>query len=160
MARPGRPKKVTSATPTQNGTLAQASNETTSGYFRRLFTENPRLLVTRSNSEVLNRWLADHPGNREVPKNVQKNMAKVKGLLRKKSRKRAKSTAVDHGAPVAAISSAPKAFVKAAPKSLEALEEQIDDCLTLAKRTDKEGLAEVIRMLRNARNAVVWKLGQ
>jgi aryl-alcohol dehydrogenase-like predicted oxidoreductase len=109
---------------------------------------------------VLSRWLADHPGNTEVPKNVQKSMAKVKGLLRQKSRKRGRPTTVEQGAPVVATSGEPKTFVKIAPKNLEALEEQIDDCMTLAKKTDKEGLAEVIRMLRNARNAVVWKLGQ
>jgi hypothetical protein len=109
---------------------------------------------------VLSRWLADHPGNTEAPKNVQKSMAKVKGLLRQKSRKRGRPTTVEQGAPVVATSGEPKTFVKIAPKNLEALEEQIDDCMTLAKKTDKEGLAEVIRMLRNARNAVVWKLGQ
>jgi hypothetical protein len=46
-----------------------------------------------------------------------------------------------------------------APKGLEALEERIDDCLTVAKHMDREGLDDVIRLLRNARNAVVWKLG-
>jgi hypothetical protein len=39
------------------------------------------------------------------------------------------------------------------------IEEQIDDCLTAAKHMDREGLDDVIRLLRNARNAVVWKLG-
>jgi hypothetical protein len=36
----------------------------------------------------------------------------------------------------------------------------IDDCLTAAKKMDREGLDDVIRLLRNARNGVVWKLGQ
>jgi hypothetical protein len=35
----------------------------------------------------------------------------------------------------------------------------LDNCLTDAKHLDREGLDDVIRMLRNARNAVVWKLG-
>ena len=39
------------------------------------------------------------------------------------------------------------------------LETQIDDCLTFARGLDKEGLAGVIAHLRDARNAVVWKLG-
>jgi hypothetical protein len=43
---------------------------------------------------------------------------------------------------------------------LEALEEQIDDCLSHAKHRDREGLQEVIRLLRRARNEVVWKMGQ
>jgi hypothetical protein len=40
------------------------------------------------------------------------------------------------------------------------LEEHIDDCLTVAKLLDREGLGHVIRLLRQARNEVVWKLGQ
>jgi hypothetical protein len=43
---------------------------------------------------------------------------------------------------------------------LELLEEQIDDCLSLAKSLDREGLGEIIRLLRGARNKVVWKMGQ
>jgi hypothetical protein len=43
---------------------------------------------------------------------------------------------------------------------LQPLEEQIDDCLSLAKHLDREGLAHVIQLLRRARNEVVWKLGQ
>jgi hypothetical protein len=59
---------------------------------------------------------------------------------------------------VAAVSE----FVKPkhTPKGLEALEEQIDECLTFAKRLDREGLQDVIVLLRRARNAVVWKAGQ
>jgi hypothetical protein len=30
----------------------------------------------------------------------------------------------------------------------------------LAKHLDREGLGEVIRLLRRARNEVVWKMGQ
>ena len=43
---------------------------------------------------------------------------------------------------------------------LELLEEQIDDCLSLAKHIDREGLSHVISLLRSARNAVVWMTGQ
>jgi len=43
---------------------------------------------------------------------------------------------------------------------LDALEEQIDECLTLAKNLDREGLANVIGLLRRARNEVVWKMGE
>ena len=56
---------------TANGTPApQSDGETVSGYFRRIFKENPRLLKERSNDELLRRWLADHPGHREVPQKV------------------------------------------------------------------------------------------
>ena len=149
MAKVGRPKKVTQV----------ESGETTSGYFRRVFQENPHLLSTRSNDELLARWLADHSGEKEVPPNVKKHMTKIKGVLRHKGRnKLGKPTPVEQAAAVPAVSTPPKP-TRVAPKGLEALEEQIDDCLTVAKHMDREGLDDVIRLLRNARNGVVWKLG-
>ena len=150
MAKVGRPKKVTQV---------EANGETSSGYFRRVFKENPKLLVTRSNEELMARWVADHPGHKAMPPKVQGHMSNVKSLLRKKGRKklrRAKKVEVDGALP--AVSTPPKP-TRIAPKGLEALEEMIDDCLTVAKRMDREGLDDVIRLLRNARNAVVWKLG-
>jgi hypothetical protein len=164
MAKRGRPRKITYATTTpataQNGRPAQEGGETTSSYFRKLFNDNPKLLGTRSNEALLTRWLADNPGHKEVPQKTQKILANVKGILRKKARKRGKAKTAEQIAPVSVASAAPKAAVKIAPKNLETLEEQIDDCLTLAKRTDKEGLADVVRLLRSARNSVVWMMGQ
>jgi len=147
-----RPKK---------GTTTQNDNgETTGGYFRRVFKENPKLLVTRSNDELLSRWLADHPGHKAVPPNVQKHMSNVKSVLRKKGRKKlGRPKKVEQDGAVQAASTQPKP-TRIAPKGLEALEEMIDDCMTIAKRMDREGLGDVIRLLRNARNEVVWKLGQ
>jgi hypothetical protein len=40
------------------------------------------------------------------------------------------------------------------------LEDHIDECLMLAKRLDREGLDDVIKHLRRARNIVVVKLGE
>jgi hypothetical protein len=148
----GRPKKVT---------IIQGENgETTGGYFRRVFQENPRFLGTRSNDEIVSRWLADHPGAKTMPANVQKHLSNVKSILRQKRRKKlGRPKEVEHDGAVQALSIQPKP-IRIAPRGLEALEEQIDDCLTAAKRLDREGLDDVIRLLRNARNAVVWKLGQ
>jgi hypothetical protein len=56
----------------------------------------------------------------------------------------------------AATVTAPRKSVR----GLESLELAIDDCLTRARQMDKEGLADVIGLLRQARNAVVWKLGE
>jgi hypothetical protein len=153
MAKVGRPKKVTTAQVETNG-------ETSSGYFRRVFKENPKLLVTRSNEELVSRWLTDHPGEKTMPAKVQGHMSNVKSLLRKKRRKKklGRPKTVEQEGAVPAVST-PAKPVKIAPKGLEALEEQIDDCLTAAKKLDREGLDDVIRLLRNARNAVVWKLG-
>ncbi len=160
MAKRGRPKKVTMTTATPARVPAEANGETTGGYFRRVFNENPKLLVTRSNDELLSRWLADHPGHKVVPPNIQKHMSNVKSVLRKKGRKKlGRPKKVEQNGPVQAVSMPPKP-ARIAPKGLEALEERIDDCLTTAKKLDREGLVDVMRLLRNARNGVVWKLGQ
>jgi hypothetical protein len=108
---------------------------------------------------VLSRWLADHPGQKVVPPNVQRHLSNVKSILRKKRRKKlGKSKGLEQAGAVQAASTQPKPN-KIAPKGLEALEEQIDDCMTVAKNMDREGLDVVIRLLRNARNGVVWTLG-
>jgi predicted SnoaL-like aldol condensation-catalyzing enzyme len=52
--------------------------ETTAGYFRKIFEENPKLLNERSNKKLLKRWLADHTGQTEVPKSVKANLANLK----------------------------------------------------------------------------------
>jgi len=149
MAKVGRPKKVAQA----------EGGETSSGYFRRIFKENPKLLVTRSNEELMSRWLADHPGHKAMPPKVQGHMSNVKSILRKKGRKKlGRPKKVERDGAVSAGSTPPKP-TRIAPNRLEALEEMIDDCLTVAKHMDREGLDDVIRLLRNARNAVVWKLG-
>ena len=46
------------------------------------------------------------------------------------------------------------------PRCNNRLEEQIDECLSLAKYLGRKELASVIGLLRKARNAVVWKLGE
>jgi hypothetical protein len=135
---------------------ASEGEETVSGYFRKVFAENPELLKTRSNEELLNRWLADHPGEKEVPKRVKQSLMNIKSILRKKGRKRGRRQEANSQAPAGAA----PAPVKRSSNRLEHLEEQIDECLTAARALDREGLVHVIRLLRQARNQVVWKLGQ
>jgi hypothetical protein len=130
--------------------------ESVSGYFHKVFQESPKLLKTRSNDEVLQRWLKDHPGETEVPAQVRNSLMNVKSLLRKRGRKQGRRREEERERATG---------VKAAPRTqeanlLEELEQRIDDCLTAAKLLDREGLAHVIRLLRQARNEVVWKLGQ
>jgi hypothetical protein len=130
--------------------------ESIAGYFRKIFAETPKLLKTRSNAKLLERWLADHPGEKKVSDTVKSRLSNIKSILRSKKRKRrkAKAAAEIAAGPVVVGVKAPKASV------LETLEERIDDCLTAARNLDNDGLEEVIRLLRKARNAVVWKLGQ
>ena len=134
--------------------------ENVSAYFRSVFEENPTLLKTRSNAEVLDRWLADHPGARVVPGRVKRLLFQVKAWMRRKSRlKRRKASPAPELVP-AVSGVAPTPSTRLVRKELEALEEQIDDCLSLAKHLDREGLGEIICLLRHARNKVVWQMGQ
>jgi hypothetical protein len=137
---------------TNNQQTAPAEN--TSAYFRRVFHENPKLLKGRSNEELLNRWLADHPGEKEVPKSVKNGLQNVKGILRSKGRKRKAAKAA--AGPIGKESS------RAAPRKshLEQLEEKTDEVLTLARSFEQEGLESIVNHLRRARNEVVWKLGE
>lgn len=146
---------------------ATNGDETVAGYFRKIFEEEPKLLKGRSNDELLQRWLTDHPGEKEVPKSVKTGLANIKSVLRKKGRKgrgKPKATETDlqdvqgstsaHG-----IAPSHSRGRDEEDKGLQQLEEQIDDCLSLAKQRDREGLSQVISLLRSARNAVVWKMG-
>lgn len=131
--------------------------ESISGYFRKIFRENPKLLKQRSNDELLSRWSLDHPGE-PVTDRIKQNLANLKSILRKKRRnKRGKGKKAAAPVETALMTMTP---AKKAYRGLEALELEIDDCLTSARTLDREGLEDVINWLRRARNAVVWKLGQ
>ena len=137
----------------------QSEGENISGYIRRVFGENPKWLAARSNDEILARWLKDHPGETEVPHRVKKNLSNVKSLLRQARGKKPGEPKQQNqlAGPTAATSAAaPRKGVR----GLETLEEQLDECLTLAKNLDREGLSRVINLLRRARNEVVWKMGE
>jgi hypothetical protein len=131
--------------------------ESVAGYFRKVFRENPKLLKERSNDELYRRWLADHPGHEEVPAKVKANLQNIKSVLRAK---RAKRKAAKQG-PATAQPHAPAAeSTRRLPaKGMQQLEEQIDEVLGLAKHIDREGLQDVIAILRRARNAVVRRGG-
>jgi hypothetical protein len=131
--------------------------ESMQGYFKRLLKEDPKLLKGR-NEELLSRWKADHPGQ-EVTNAVKAGLQNAKSALRSKRRRR-KAAPVDQQAAPGAPKPAKVASDGHKGHKLEALEEQIDDCLSHAKHLDREGLGEVIRLLRRARNEVVWKMGQ
>ena len=117
----------------------------TSAFFRNIFEERPDLLDSKSNDELRKLWLDAHPNQRDVPKKVIQNLSNLKSVLRKKKRLKGRRGAA--------------AQVRTGPRGLEALEVQIDECLTMAKNLDRAGLEEVIHHLRRARNQVVWKQG-
>jgi hypothetical protein len=137
-----------------------STGETPSGYFRRLFTDNPKLLKGRSNEEVLKRWLADHPGEKAVPDRIKYIVANVKSVLRERLRKKPGHRPAEPKAAEATAGEQATPPTRAAAKLLDILEEQIDECMTFARNLDREGLDDVIARLRRARNEVVWKSGQ
>ncbi|HZT82192.1 MAG TPA: hypothetical protein VFA26_18335 [Gemmataceae bacterium] len=145
---------------------ANGDGQTISGYFRKVFQENPKLLHGRSNQELLQRWLKDHPGEKEVPQKVRANLSNIKSVLRKEARRKggrpkAAAAAPQPPAPRAGQPAPGQAATNTgAPPPLEQLEEQIDECLSLAKSLGRERLSHVISMLRHARNLVVWEQGR
>ena len=149
-------RKTSTANPPAETT--NGPGESTAGYFRRVFGEHPEWLAGKSNADVLARWLADHPGHADVPEKIKQNLANIKSVLRKQGRKKRgrwkKEQPAETGG--AATITAPRKSVR----GLESLELAIDDCLTRARQMDREGLADVIGLLRQARNAVVWKMGE
>jgi hypothetical protein len=127
--------------------------ESVSGYFRKIFLSRPELLNSKSNEELIQRWKADH-GTSQVPNSLRSNLANLKSQLRKRQRL---------GLPLGAQPVNQRAAVRtgiSGNHGLEALEEHIDDSLTMARNLDRTGLDEVIILLRRARNKVVWKLGE
>ena len=120
------------------------------GYFRKVFAERPDWLEGSSNAPILVRYRADHglSGDEAVDKKIASNLANIKSVLRKKLRDQGKGG-----------TKAAKAAGRGVSR-LEALEEMVDDALSLAKGLDREGLQDVIALLRRARNQVVWKMGQ
>jgi hypothetical protein len=139
---------------------SQQAGGSVSGYFKAIFKENLGLLKSSSNEEIFERWLKDHPQEKEVPDRVKGILFNVKSKLRnklgaKRGRPRREEHLTGEGQPgeVAVIR-------RPAARGLASLEERIDDCLTLARDIDREGLASVIDLLRKARNGVVVKQGQ
>jgi hypothetical protein len=136
----------------------QAEAESVTGYFKRILRDNRRLLRTRSNAELIQRWQDDHPGQ-AVTEKVKTGLANAKSSLRQKrrGRKRRRQEAQEATPPTAAGRPPGR---RPGGHRLEPLEEQIDECLGLAKTLDREGLESVIKLLHRARNEVVWKLGE
>jgi hypothetical protein len=124
---------------------------TVAGYFRQVFATQPEWLKEKSNDPILAKYRLDHGMAADAPvdKSVKANLANLKSVLRKKSRRGGRVAA--GGTALASTRSGHR---------LEKLEEMIDDCLTLARNLDRIGLEHIISLLRRARNEVVWKIGE
>jgi len=139
----------------------QERGESVAGYFRKIFAEKPSLLHERSNDELYRRWMEDHPGHDKVPDNVKTGLQNVKSVLRQEAGKKKGKRIVAEEAQAPAQAPGPTAARarKIPVKVLEALEQEIDECLGMAKGIDREELRDVIATLREARNMVVRKHG-
>lgn len=125
------------------------------GYFRKLFMENPALLEHKTNDQILNHYRKDHgmAADAVVEKRVKDAMANTKSQLKKKLGAGGKL-------PATGVKQKMTARVSAGTANMEVLEELIDECMTMARTLDKEGLNDVIRHLRRARNKIIWRLGE
>jgi hypothetical protein len=135
-------------------------SETTSGYFKRVFSENPDWLGPGSNQVVIERWQADHPGEsltsniKNIMSNVKSQMNKALGRRGRRRKRRKEKT--EAAAPRAAA----PARTRPALQTLVDLESRLDECLAIARRQDSEGFEDIIKHLRHARNGVVWAIGE
>jgi hypothetical protein len=125
-------------------------------YFRPYFEANPSLLKEKGNEDLIDDWKRDHPGyTKKDVQRARQNLANLKSFLRRKEREGQFATR-NSTAPAGVTLILPTAGEEI--PALEILEGQIDDCLMMAKKIDRDGLEEVIRNLRLARNEVVLKL--
>ena len=115
--------------------------------------QHPDWLEGKSNGEMMDMWRNDHPG-KQPDKRVPQNLANLKSLLRKQIREGTRWARAQIVVVVKPGKSMP------VNHKLEGLEEAIDHCLTAARSLDRIELESVIKLLRRARNEVVWKIGQ
>jgi hypothetical protein len=138
----------------------EEQSESVMGYFRPILMENQELLKQRSNAELFQRWLDDHPGE-SITSRVRNGLTNLKSTLRKELKIRRKKRRKKAGAKPAMESATIVVVSRPSRKELDSLgklEEQIDDCLALAKHMGREALDDVIQLLRQARNEVVRKV--
>jgi hypothetical protein len=143
---------------------SKEKSESASAYFKRLFEENPDWLGPGSNQAVVDRWQADHAGE-TLTSNLKSIMSNVKSQMNKKlgrrgRRRRRRKAGVGAGAE-AGVAPRPVTRTRAPLQALEDLESRLDECLAMARRQEEvEGFDNVIKHLRQARNSVVWAIGQ
>jgi len=130
--------------------------ENISAYWKTFFNKRPELLRLRSNDAAIAQWKADHGGTDEFPRSVMNGLTNVKSSMRKQAGiRRRRGRPRKH-----ALAAAPAvARVKKPPqKLLDALEEQIDKCLSLIGGQD--GLGRVVHVLKQARRLTIHQMSE
>jgi len=128
-----------------------AEQPSKSSYWRGIFDKNPKLVRQRSNSSLREQWESDHPGQK-FDESWSQSLSNVKSMYRNKHKKGRKSKAAMNGQPGTHVA---PATVPAA--ALERLENAVDQCLWAAHQLGPVSLDRVIKLLRAARNEIVWK---
>jgi hypothetical protein len=135
---------------------AKKKPDSKSGIFKRLFLANKELLTVPSIAEILKLFEAEigrkaTDADRGVAANIKSKVRKELGLRGKRRRKGGRKAASANGPLAVAI---PRATA-----SMLALEDSIEDCIYRARRMELDSLADVIRMLRRARNHLIIMAG-
>jgi|SRR4051812_26285959 hypothetical protein len=133
---------------------AKAGAESKSAVFKRLFESNKEWLKVPSIDEVLKKFEAETgrsatDKDRGVAANVKSRLRKQLGMRGRRGRRGRR--------PGRPVGSGAMALAVAAPRisAALALEDAIEDCIYLARKMESERLADVIRLLRRARNQLV-----
>ena|ERR1051326_7472945 len=121
------------------------------GIFKQYFQAHPEWLRTRSNDAVLAQFKADHPST-EVSTKIKQAMFNAKNWARK-----GKNVHRRRRRKVEAIQAAIKAPQRR-PDALQLLENQVDECLAMARTIGRETISDVIDHLHRARNRLVIKI--
>jgi hypothetical protein len=141
-----------------------------SGWFRKAYEADRRLLRAKTNDSIWELWKSEHPGE-PITKEWKGAQANIKSVLRKKykigpyrGRGGRKPQAIEGAAGEGTVRTVPRQLRLS---SLERLELMIDNCLTMAREQSeqdreeaaKEHLEEAVKHLRAARNRVVQAQG-
>jgi hypothetical protein len=136
---------------------AKDEGESRSKIFTRYFTKRPDLLRESSFDVIAEMYKAEFP-DRDFSDRDRQIAANIKSKLRRKFKIRRRKRRGRPAAAAAGENAAPRAM--RGHTSLSILEDHIDECLMLAKRLDRDGLDDVIKHLRRARNLVIVKSGE
>jgi hypothetical protein len=123
-----------------------------STYFRKIYEANPSL-IDRSNSELFDMWRKDNnlAPDAVIPKDIKAALANAKMAFKSKAR--------------GASGGVRNVKVKVASavrgtKSLEVIEELIDNCISRVRALESPAFEHVVGLLVQARRQVIWKMGQ
>jgi hypothetical protein len=133
----------------------KTAGESKSGLFKRLFMSNKEMLKVPSIDEVIKLFEAETgrsatDKDRGVAANVKSKLRKQLGMRGRRGKKRGRPAG---GGSTAVAVAAPRV------SSALALEDAIEDCIYLARKMESDRLADVIKMLRRARNQLVLVTG-